>query len=75
MDKIKIQSIHLVVDLICTSDNLFSNSFVLHDCLLQAVINGIRSDSHDLVHPVILSKNRILKTDRRDAHPLRGGSI
>jgi hypothetical protein len=30
---------------------------MLHDCLLQAVIYGIPRDYHDLVDPVILSKN------------------
>jgi hypothetical protein len=33
------------------------NRFVLHDELVEAVIYGISRDLHDLVYPVILSKD------------------
>ena len=46
---------HSSADSMAMTDDAFGNCFVLQYHILQALIYWIRSDSHDLVHLVILS--------------------
>ena len=67
IDGFKKSTSHLLVDSTGTSTILVPNRIVLHDGGLQAPIYRIGSDSHDLVHPVILSKMKVTPQTVRNA--------